>query len=101
MLLTADAAAANHWITVQPQYRMGSPSGYAVLHYDSAPQSLPLEPTPQPGAVSPWSLRQLAQVQAVLEVMPASLQSFQPAESEMNLRDSRSTQIPSARFAEQ
>ena len=62
MLLTAAALVENYWITVQPQYREGSPNGYAVLHYDGAPESLPLEPTPQPGTMQPWSLQQIGQV---------------------------------------
>ena len=63
VLLVANASVANYWITVQPQHDFGSaPNGYAILHYDGAPDKLPLGPTPQPAAMQPWSLQQLAQV---------------------------------------
>ena len=62
MLLTADASVGNYWITVQPQYRLGSPNGFGILQYEGAPPSLPQTATPQPGATKPWSLPQIAQV---------------------------------------
>lgn len=62
VLLTANAPVGNYWITVQPQYRLGAPNGYGILHYKGAPPTLPQGPIPQPGAVKPWSLPQLNQV---------------------------------------
>lgn len=62
VLLTANASVGNYWITVQPQYRLGSPNGFGILHYEGAFPSLPQTATPQPGATNPWSLPQIAQV---------------------------------------
>ncbi len=62
VLLTANATAGNYWVTAQPQYRMGSPNGFAVLQYAGANETLPATPTPQPGAVEPWSEPQAAMV---------------------------------------
>ena len=64
MLLTADQAPGNYWISVHSQYRTGSPSGYAVLHYSNATQQgvLPGTPTPQPSDTPPWSLGFVNQV---------------------------------------
>jgi len=52
----------NYWVTAQPQYRMGSPNGLAVLQYEGANDTLPDTPTPQPGAVEPWTEPQAAMV---------------------------------------
>ncbi len=64
MLLTANATVGNYWVTAQPQYRMGSPNGFAVLQYEGANETLglPATPTPQPGAVEPWTEPQAAMV---------------------------------------
>lgn len=60
VLLTANNAIANYWISVHSQYRLGSPSGYAVLRYVNATSGVfPLTPTPQPGLVAPWNLTRL------------------------------------------
>ncbi len=64
VLLTANATVGNYWVTAQPQYRMGSPNGFAVLQYEGADETLglPATPTPQPGAVEPWTEPQAAMV---------------------------------------
>ncbi|DBA96798.1 TPA: hypothetical protein ACH3X3_012965 [Trebouxia sp. C0006] len=64
VLLTANATVGNYWVTAQPQYRMGSPNGFAVLQYEGADETLglPATPTPQPGAVAPWTEPQAAMV---------------------------------------
>ena len=62
VLLTANASIGNYWITAQPQYRMGSPNGFAILQYEGAPPGLPLDPTPQPGSAKPWSIPQIDEV---------------------------------------
>lgn len=62
VLLTANASVGNYWITVQPQYRLGSPNGFGILRYEGAPPTLPQGPTPQPGTVKPWTLSQIDQV---------------------------------------
>lgn len=52
VLLTADQPAANYWITVASQFRVGAPAGYGVLSYAGAPNTtaatLPTTPAPQP-----------------------------------------------------
>ncbi len=62
VLLTANATVGNYWVTAQPQYRKGSPNGFAVLQYKGANETLPATPTPQPGAVEPWTEPQAAMV---------------------------------------
>ncbi len=64
VLLAANATVGNYWVTAQPQYRMGSPNGFAVLQYEGADETLglPATPTPQPGAVAPWTEPQAAMV---------------------------------------
>ena len=57
VLLVADQAPGRYWVTAQPNFRPGSPNGYAVLRYSTAPDSdtgLPATPAPQPGEVKPW-----------------------------------------------
>lgn len=58
VLLTANKAPGNYWISVTPQYRLGTPSGYGVLHDAGADAALPTTPTPQ-GTVAPWALEQV------------------------------------------
>ena len=64
VLLTANASVGNYWISAQPQYREGSPSGFAVLQYVGAAEGsgLPQTATPQPGSVQPWTPLQAATV---------------------------------------
>ncbi|KAL3136665.1 hypothetical protein ABBQ38_005906 [Trebouxia sp. C0009 RCD-2024] len=62
VLLTANASVGNYWITVQPQYRLGSPNGFGVLRYEGAAPTLPQGPVSQPGAVKPWSILQIDEV---------------------------------------
>ncbi|KAL4433040.1 hypothetical protein ABPG77_006467 [Micractinium sp. CCAP 211/92] len=71
VLLKADKAASNYWISAHVQYRPGSPSGYAVLRYKGAPETLPSTPLPQPGSVAAWTLEQDAQI-----VMSSQLKNF-------------------------
>ena len=74
VLLTADKANSNYWISVHSQYRLGAPSGYGVLQYSNAPSgSFPLTPTPQPG-VAPWSLAQLNVIRIHPSLTTAPLQ---------------------------
>ena len=63
VLLTANASVGSYWISSQPQYREGSPSGYAVLQYDGADSNaLPTGATPQPESEAPWTPAQTAKV---------------------------------------
>ena len=63
MLLSADQEPDNYWITVQQQYRTGGPNGYAILHYEGAPNyTLPDTNASQPGAVKPFTLAQINSV---------------------------------------
>ena len=62
VLLTANATVGNYWISVQSQYRMGTPSGFAVLHYQGAPGALPQTTVSQPGSVKPWTIPQINSV---------------------------------------
>lgn len=62
VLLKADQQPGNFWITVQGQFRPGSPSGYGVLHYKDADEALPATKAPQPGSVQPWTFEQEAQI---------------------------------------
>ncbi|KAK9828854.1 hypothetical protein WJX72_002416 [[Myrmecia] bisecta] len=62
VLLTANQPVGNYWLTAQPQYRIGSPNGFAFLQYETANKTLPAGPTPQPGAVLGWTPQQIAQV---------------------------------------
>ena len=56
MLLTADQPVGNYWISVTTQYRLGAPMGFAVLHYEGAPNAtLPTTSTPQPTDVLPFT----------------------------------------------
>ncbi|GAB4813291.1 hypothetical protein N2152v2_000337 [Parachlorella kessleri] len=56
VLLKADQAPGNYWVSSHVQFRPGSPSGYGVLRYAGADNStLPTDPLPQPGEVAPWS----------------------------------------------
>ena len=67
VLLTANATFGNYWITAQPQYREGSPNGFAILRYEGANATqLPTESTPQPEAVAPWTPEQAAKVSPTL-----------------------------------
>ncbi len=56
MLLTADQPAANYWITVASQFRVGAPAGYGVLSYAGAPNAtaatLPTTPALQPANIT-------------------------------------------------
>ena len=66
-MLTANATVGNYWITAQPQYREGSPNGFAILRYEGANATqLPTESTPQPEAVAPWTPEQAAKVSPTL-----------------------------------
>ena len=71
VLLTADQAPSNYWISVHSQYRTGSPSGYAVLRYSNATQQgvLPGTLTPQPSDTPPWSLGFVNQVRGSSRVV--------------------------------
>ena len=70
-MLTANATVGNYWITAQPQYREGSPNGFAVLRYEGANATqLPTESTPQPEAVAPWTPEQAAKVDPKLCAIP-------------------------------
>lgn len=62
VLLKADQPKGNYWISSQVQYRSGSPSGFAVLHYRGAAKALPKTPTPQPGSVLPWTPEQTGRI---------------------------------------
>ena len=63
MLLKADQAPGNYWLSARPQFRPGSAAGYGVLRYAGANASaLPASPPPQPDTLAPWTLAQLAQV---------------------------------------
>ncbi|PSC72452.1 DNA-directed RNA polymerase III subunit RPC5 [Micractinium conductrix] len=62
VLLTADQPAGNYWISTHVQYRPGSPSGYAVLHYQGTPDALPATAPPQPQSVGPWTLADQARI---------------------------------------
>lgn len=59
VLLTANATPGNYWISAQSQYRMGTPSGFAVLTYSGTNASLPSTTPSQPGSVKPWTLPQI------------------------------------------
>lgn len=62
MLLAADQQARNYWITVVPQYRVGAPSGFGVLSYDTVNVSLPTTPAVQGSNVTAWSLADASKV---------------------------------------
>ena len=62
VLLTANATPGNYWISAQSQYRMGTPSGFAVLTYQGTNASLPSTTPSQPGSVKPWTLSQINSV---------------------------------------
>lgn len=63
VLLKADQAPGNYWLSARPQFRPGSAAGYGVLRYAGANASaLPASPPPQPDTLAPWTLAQLNQV---------------------------------------
>lgn len=63
VLLTANQPVDNYWITMTQQYRKGAPNGYAILHYEGAPNyTLPDTPVPQPGSIPPFTLAEAGQV---------------------------------------
>jgi hypothetical protein len=51
-----------HTLTPPPPPPFPHTAGYAVLHYRGAPKALPTAPTPQPGAVAPWTPQQYAEL---------------------------------------
>ena len=73
VLLTANASVSNYWITVQPQYRLGSPNGFGVLRYEGAAPTLPQGPVPRPGSVKPWSISQIDKVTSSAYIVPCFL----------------------------
>ena len=73
VLLTANASVSNYWITVQPQYRLGSPNGFGVLRYEGAAPTLPQGPVPQPGTAQPWSISQIDEVTSSAYIVPCFL----------------------------
>ena len=83
MLLTATAPVGNYWVSAQPQFRMGSPSGFAILRYEGANQTiLPVGLPPQPGSVKPWTPDQAARVkrcQRIHEKLPQCLPTPTPS----------------------
>jgi hypothetical protein len=64
VLLRTDQSAGNYWITVQSQYRIGAPSGYAILNYQGQNLSLPIGALTQPGTIQPWNASQINAVVA-------------------------------------
>lgn len=63
VLLKADQAPGNYWISSRPQFRTGSAAGYGVLRYSAANASaLPASAAPQPDTLKPWTVQQLEQV---------------------------------------
>jgi Multicopper oxidase len=62
VLLKADQPVGSYWITAQVQFRTGSPSGYGVLRYKGANDSLPSSPSPPPDTFPPWTLDELQEV---------------------------------------
>ena len=51
MLLTADQPTRDYWITVQSQFDLGTPNGYAILHYAAPPPPAPPMPPMPPSPV--------------------------------------------------
>ncbi|PSC72468.1 L-ascorbate oxidase-like [Micractinium conductrix] len=80
VLLTADQPAGNYWISTHVQYRPGSPSGYAVLHYRGAADALPTTPPPQPQTVGPWGLPELAMIVMSSTLLAANATKFEGLE---------------------
>ena len=74
VLLKTDQAPGQYWITGLPQYRKGSPNGYAVLRYTGTPVQLPPTPAPQPGSVAPWTQSDFDQVRRGQDSWRACLQ---------------------------
>ncbi|KXZ44185.1 hypothetical protein GPECTOR_71g546 [Gonium pectorale] len=78
VLLTADQPPANYWIAVAPQYRVGSPAGYAVLSYEdpstnaTVTPAFPTTPAPQIAAMPPWSQEANEQVVMAPELLVPS-----------------------------
>ncbi|KAK9837176.1 hypothetical protein WJX81_008696 [Elliptochloris bilobata] len=73
VLLKANQAPGNYWLTARPQFRPGSAAGYGVLRYSGANASaLPASPAPQPDTLAPWTLAQLNQVRLSADLLGAS-----------------------------
>ena len=87
VLLTADKGTAGDvfWISALPQFRPGSPAGFAVLQYTNATDApaarLPATRPPQPGSVPAWSAADQARIRAPAWALSASSSSPSPRDA--------------------
>ena len=93
VLLMADKGSAGDvfWVSALPQFRPGSPAGFAVLHYTNSsseggdpaaqPARTPTSRPPQPGSVGAWTAADQARVRAPAWALSADSSPFSPRDA--------------------